>query len=354
MDNFTVTRELSAADSSMPLLLKYFASWSRLLLKPHSMTAIFFGYIFLVRALRYRRLNEINNRYPTRASLSKMTLRDAQKMVNDLAMYEFPTVYEKALQFALFRTYGIPTISSLLKQTSLFSNPDTACKRYVDTVLLIAEFAAHDVGSKRWLEATSRTNCIHAPYQSSGKITDDDMLYTLALFMREPCAWIDRCEWRLTTDAEKCASGLFWEKQGEALQIDYSKLPTYAAGKQWRDGLHFHEELNAWAEEYEAHHGATPGKLRNCRADDRRPDLACPSSTQSSRTARRLERDGHPTAAGNAISRPPLLGREVGTRLYPPAGDSAQAFRAPSLLVQRVSGHDGGSYRARDVPPPLL
>lgn len=223
----------------------------RLLLEPRLLLTMFSAYLLLVRALRYRTKDSWTIRFPTRASFSKMTICEAQQIINDLFTREFPTVCEKALQFALFRTYGIPTISSLLTHTSLFSDPDTASKRYADTTVLISEFIARDIGSQRWCEATSRTNCIHAPYQAGGKITNDDMLYTLALFMREPCLWIDRYEWRPTIDAEKCASGLYWEKQGEALCIGYHHLPTSAAGGKWRDGLHFYEELCEWAENYE-------------------------------------------------------------------------------------------------------
>lgn len=41
---------------------------------------------------------------------------------------------DTSVQFALFKTYGIPTISSLLVATKEFSTAQNASKRYADTV----------------------------------------------------------------------------------------------------------------------------------------------------------------------------------------------------------------------------
>jgi hypothetical protein len=42
-------------------------------------------------------------RFPTKASLSKMTIVEAQEITAYVAQLEFPKMYEVALQFALFR-----------------------------------------------------------------------------------------------------------------------------------------------------------------------------------------------------------------------------------------------------------
>ena len=42
-------------------------------------------------------------------------------------------------------------------------------------------------------------------YQKQGLISNDDLLYTLALFAIEPWRWIDQFEWRTLTDMEVCA-----------------------------------------------------------------------------------------------------------------------------------------------------
>ena len=117
--------------------------------------------------------------------------------------------------------------------------------------MLVAEFMSREHGSEQWVEATSRMNCIHAEYERKGKISNDDLLYTLALFMREPIAWSDRWDWRAATEVEKAASGVFWCAMGEAMGIKFSGLTTYDKGQKFMNGLQFYEELCQWTEEYE-------------------------------------------------------------------------------------------------------
>lgn len=64
-----------------------------------------FAYPFLVASLRYRRIrtSESKHPYPTRESYASMTDDEAFEMINQMAELEFPTFFEKALQFALFR-----------------------------------------------------------------------------------------------------------------------------------------------------------------------------------------------------------------------------------------------------------
>ena len=101
------------------------------------------------------------------------------------------------------------------------------------------------------MEATARMNCIHARYQAKGRIANEDMIYTLALFAGETIGWIERFDWRGLSDVERCALAVYWGLQGEAMGIVWRGLPTYDAGKKWRDGLHFLEEWLGWAEDYE-------------------------------------------------------------------------------------------------------
>jgi hypothetical protein len=218
---------------------------------PGTVTAALAFYLVLVRLLRNRTVTKLQHRFPDRSSYKTMTIAQAQAILNQLGQIEFPFTYGKGIQFALFRTYGIPTISSLLVQTSLFAQFNTASKRYADTAVLVSEIQGRDFGSREWIMATSRMNCIHATYQKAGKISNDDMLYTLALFPCEVKNWIARYEWRELTGPELCALGLFWKAMGDGMGIEFKGLPTYDAGLKWRDGLHFLEELAAWTEEYE-------------------------------------------------------------------------------------------------------
>lgn len=89
-------------------------------------------------------------------------------------------------------------------------------------------------------------------YQKAGKISNDDMLYTLSLFALEPVRWVRRYEWRELEDWERCAFAVFWKSTGDAMGIDFGSLPSAKTG--WRDGLHWMEEVEQWSLEYEAQH----------------------------------------------------------------------------------------------------
>lgn len=137
-------------------------------------------------------------------------------------------------------------------QTGEFSEAATATKRYADTALLVVEFTGHHPQSERSIEAIGRMNYIHSQYQKSGKILDDDMLYTLCLFACEPVRWIDRYEWRKLEDFEKCAIGTFWKAMGDAMGISYDKLEGGGEDAQgWRDGLQWLEDIIRWGQAYE-------------------------------------------------------------------------------------------------------
>ncbi|KAL1955128.1 hypothetical protein VTO42DRAFT_8992 [Malbranchea cinnamomea] len=209
------------------------------------------GYLLLVAVLRKRRLRQLykDYNYTSRKDLAKMTDDEAYRILKTIVQLEFPRMFLMALQFALFRTYGIPTISRLLVKTSEFSDKEKALKRYADTSVLIAEFTVHPPASLRARKGIARMNYLHHGYRQSGKILDDDMLYTLSLFALEPVRWVERYEWRKLSDLEKCAMGTFWKSMGDAMEISFEKLPSSRTG--WRDGLHFWEELDAWSRAYE-------------------------------------------------------------------------------------------------------
>lgn len=130
------------------------------------------AYLALVAILRFQRMRSLHRRdqrYSTRESLPTMTDHDAWEIQKLILQLEFPFMALKSLQFAPFRvchlphrhllyltltacslqTYGIPSISTLLAQTSQFSHPSTAFKRYADTSTLIGEFMAFPPSSDR-------------------------------------------------------------------------------------------------------------------------------------------------------------------------------------------------------------
>ncbi|GIK02857.1 hypothetical protein Aspvir_006919 [Aspergillus viridinutans] len=209
------------------------------------------AYPVLCCFLRFRKMRWLHGKYnfPTRESLARMTDDEAWEIQRVLLQQEFPFFFVKALQFALFRTYGIPTISGLLTATSQFSNPETSLKRYTDTSALVQEFMGHAPSSERACVAIARTRFLHAWYRAAGKIQEDDMLYTLSLFAIQPVRFIEKFEWRTLSDMEKCAIGTFWKSIGDGLDISYANLPSSKTG--FRDGLHWLEEIMAWSDDYE-------------------------------------------------------------------------------------------------------
>lgn len=157
--------------------------------------------------------------------------------------------------------------------TGQLKNVETASKRAADTGVLLLEFGLNKPTSERAIEAIACMNYLHSLYQKSGKISDGDMLYTLAIFALEPARWINRYEWRTLTQVEMCASGTYWKSMGDAMQIPYTKLPSSAKG--WEDGLQWLEEVKAWSDAYEERHmvsAATNKQLAECQLDGLLPN----------------------------------------------------------------------------------
>jgi hypothetical protein len=115
------------------------------------------------------------------------------------------TPVEATLLTGVHRTYGIPSISKLLCETQQLGKVEYAGRRYADTGILITEFLAHSPTSERANSALARMNYLHGRYQKAGKISNDDLLYTLSLFVLEVERWVGLYEWRSLTSLEVCA-----------------------------------------------------------------------------------------------------------------------------------------------------
>jgi hypothetical protein len=215
------------------------------LLRPEVLGTLGATYLLTVAYLRNQRKKQKHLQYIK--PLSAITLAEAQEIQLYIFELEFPFLAQKALEFALFRTYGIPSISSLLMATKQLSTAKHASKRMTDTSVLMLEVIKNPPGSQRPVEALARTNFLHSLYGS--KISNDDLLYTLSLFLLEPIRWIKEHEWRELTEMEIAAMGLFWLKVGQGMKIDFSCLPGSKDG--WKDGGVFMSELKAWMDGYE-------------------------------------------------------------------------------------------------------
>ena len=140
-------------------------------------------------------------------------VRDHEEIYRISAGHEFPWDYTRALEFALFRTYCVPSISALLDATREFR--DRPQRRYDDTALLMAEIAAHGYDSPRGREALRVINRMHGRYA----ITNDDMLYVLSTFVYDPIDWLARYGWRPLLDAEKLAAFHYYSEVGRRMGI---------------------------------------------------------------------------------------------------------------------------------------
>ncbi len=138
---------------------------------------------------------------------------DAREIVFLLGAWEFPWDIEKALEFALFRTYAVPSISGLLARTGEFEH--RPAKRYDDTALILAEILEHGADSDRGAAALARMNAMHGRF----RIANEDMLYVLSTFVIEPIRWIARFGWRDLTPAETQAIFTFYRDMGVRMGI---------------------------------------------------------------------------------------------------------------------------------------
>ncbi|XP_024404141.1 ER-bound oxygenase mpaB isoform X1 [Physcomitrium patens] len=145
--------------------------------------------------------------------LSFSPIEDAVTVRTLMANVEFPFVCHLSLEFALFRTYAIPSISSILAKSGKFDSD--AVKRADDTEILIREFQSHHVDSDRGSAALRRLNYIHSQYP----IKNGDYLYVLGLFILEPMRWIHQYGFRDMTTAEKLANFVSWRDIGIRMGI---------------------------------------------------------------------------------------------------------------------------------------
>jgi len=183
-------------------------------------------YLFLCRIFRYRRLKNTIRKYKN----VPLDYHKAQDISLITSLYEMPYMMQLSVSFALFKTYGIPTISRLLAKTNQLARLEVAGRRAEDTGVLLAECFLHDLDSERARMGLARINYLHSLYRTS--ISNDDMLYTLSLFVLEPARWAERLEWRSLSNLEKEARHIFLKEIGERMGIE-SIPTTFAAFENW-------------------------------------------------------------------------------------------------------------------------
>ncbi|WP_411102586.1 oxygenase MpaB family protein [Streptomyces sp. cmx-4-9] len=153
---------------------------------------------------RYDRLREILRLDPDKDFLAIYRLT---------ATFEFPWDFTRALELALFRTYAVPAIGSLLAGTAEFTGRTQ--KRYDDTALLLDAVVEHGFESDTARTAIRRVNQMHRSYD----ISDEDMRYVLCTFVVIPARWLDAYGWRPLTHHERRASANYYATLGRHMGI---------------------------------------------------------------------------------------------------------------------------------------
>jgi hypothetical protein len=154
------------------------------------------------------------------------SLRDHQRIVFLSTRIDFPWDTTRALEFALFRTFAIPSISALLHKTREFE--DRAQKRYDDTDIIVSHIMEHGYDSESGRAAIARMNALHGRF----KISNEDFLYVLSTFVFEPIRWNERFGWRRMIEKERLALFHFWREVGHRMGIrdiptDYHALEDF-------------------------------------------------------------------------------------------------------------------------------
>lgn len=176
--------------------------------------------------LRRKRLQLISSLDP---------VRDALAVCRMTYFVEFPFLSKKALEFALFKTFAIPTISKVLAATRQFSPPNVI-KRYDDTHIIVEELLSSHVDSLRGSFALRRLNFIHSHYN----ISNQDYLYTLSTFILEPKRFAARFGYRNWTENETTANFVMWRSIG--IRMGIKDIPETV------------EEMERFSLQYEADH----------------------------------------------------------------------------------------------------
>ena len=139
--------------------------------------------------------------------------KDHQRIIFLSTCYDFLFDTTRALEFALFRTFCVPSISALLDRTGEFSKRSQ--KRYDDTDIIVSELLEWGYDSERGKRALRRLNQVHGRFA----IANEDFLYVLSTFIFEPIRWNERFGWRLLCEQERLGYFYFWREVGRRMNI---------------------------------------------------------------------------------------------------------------------------------------
>ena len=139
--------------------------------------------------------------------------KDHQPIVFLSSRYDFPFDTTRALEFALFRTFCVPSIAALLDRTGEFAQRPQ--KRYDDTDIIVSELMEWGYDGERGQRALRRLNQLHGRFA----IANEDFLYVLSTFIYEPIRWNQRFGWRAMGEVERHGYFYFWREVGQRMNI---------------------------------------------------------------------------------------------------------------------------------------
>ena len=152
--------------------------------------------------------------------------KDNQRIVFLSSRHDFPFDTTRALEFALFRTFCVPSISALLDRTGEFAQRPQ--KRYDDTDIIVSELMEWGYDGERGQRALRRLNQLHGRFA----IANEDFLYVLSTFVYEPIRWNQRFGWRAMNEVERGGYFYFWREVGQRMNIknippDYGRFERF-------------------------------------------------------------------------------------------------------------------------------
>lgn len=181
-----------------------------------SVVSLILIYLGLVRQLRFSNVRRLEARFPdSNKNSGSMDHVTAHEILKAVMLKEFPFMYAFSTQWALIKSYGIASGTKLLVQTRRLTNEKTVGKRSEDTGVILGELLLQGLDSERGLLALSKMNWLHAQYGT--RISNDDLVHTLALFILEPIRWIAMYEWRPMTELEEVATFTYWKEIGNRM-----------------------------------------------------------------------------------------------------------------------------------------
>lgn len=166
-------------------------------------------YIKYVHFIRRTNINDFVKRIPFPTNLE-----EAHKIVGTFYFQDFPFLSAKSFEYCLFKIYAIPLISNFLcKDGELTCEMN---KFYDDIDIIFREIMEHNPSSLRAEAALKRMNSI----RSQCKISNQESLYILSVFMVEPIALIEKYGYRDPHPEEKVAMYQYWKYIGEEIGIE--------------------------------------------------------------------------------------------------------------------------------------